>query len=128
MFVVPMTVLVLATLYFNKDFLVGIYITLGGTAIFILTTRMMGMHDLFDTIIDGFKMMIEPLGVLVAAFILKDVNDTLGLAPYVVYTMQPHTRIPARRYFCLDGARIVHDGFKLGSVRYRAADCDRACQ
>jgi Na+/H+ antiporter NhaC len=89
MFIVPMTVLVLATLYFNKDFLVGIYITLGGTAIFILASRMMDMHDLFDTIIDGFKMMIEPLGVLVAAFILKDVNDTLGLAPYVVYTMQP---------------------------------------
>jgi Na+/H+ antiporter NhaC len=33
--------------------------------------------------------MIEPLGVLVAAFILKDVNDVLGLAPYVVSTMEP---------------------------------------
>ena len=27
--------------------------------------------------------------ILVAAFILKDVNDALGLAPYVVTTMQP---------------------------------------
>jgi len=49
------TLLVLATLYFDKDFLVGIYITLGSTAIFILVTRMMNMHDTFDTIIDGFK-------------------------------------------------------------------------
>jgi len=89
MFLVPMTVLVLATLYFDKDFLVGIYITLGGTTIFILATRMMNMHDTFDTIIDGFKTMIEPLGVLVAAFILKDVNDVLGLAPYVVTSMEP---------------------------------------
>lgn len=89
MFIVPMTVLVLATLYFDKDFLVGIYITLGGTTIYILATRMMGMHDTFDTIVDGFKMMVEPLAVLVAAFILKDVNDVLGLAPYVVTTMQP---------------------------------------
>ena len=89
MFIVPMTVLVLATLYFDKDFLVGIYITLGGAAIFILATRMLGMHDLFDTIVDGFKTMIEPLGVLVAAFILKDVNDALGLAPWVVDAMQP---------------------------------------
>lgn len=89
MFIVPMTVLVLATLYFDKDFLVGIYITLGSTAICILVTRMMSMHDTFDTIIDGFKTMIEPLGVLVAAFILKDVNDVLGLAEYVVDTMQP---------------------------------------
>jgi Na+/H+ antiporter NhaC len=89
MFIVPMTVLVVATLYFDKDFLIGIYITLGGTAIYILATRMLSMHDTFDTIVDGFKMMIEPLGVLVAAFILKDVNDVLGLAPYVVTTMQP---------------------------------------
>lgn len=89
MFVVPMTVLVLATLYFDKDFLVGIYITLGATAIYIIASRMMGLHDTFDTIIDGFKMMIEPLGVLVAAFILKDVNDALGLAPFVVTAMEP---------------------------------------
>ncbi len=89
MFIVPMTVLVLATLYFDKDFLVGIYITLGGTTIYILATRMLSMNDTFDTIVDGFKMMVEPLGVLVAAFILKDVNDALGLAPYVVTMMEP---------------------------------------
>jgi Na+/H+ antiporter NhaC len=89
MFIVPMTVLVLATLYFDKDFLVGIYITLGGTAVYILATRMLSMNDTFDTIVDGFKMMVEPLGVLVAAFILKDVNDALGLAPYVVSMMEP---------------------------------------
>jgi Na+/H+ antiporter NhaC len=89
MFVVPMVTLVAATLYFDKDFLVGIYITLGATTIYIIATRLMSMHDTFDTVIDGFKTMIEPLGVLVAAFILKDVNDVLGLAEYVVVTMQP---------------------------------------
>lgn len=89
MFVVPMVTLVAATLYFDKDFLVGIYITLGSTTIYILASRMMSMHDTFNTIIDGFKMMVEPLGVLVAAFILKDVNDVLGLAPYIVTAMEP---------------------------------------
>lgn len=89
MFVVPLTVLVAATLYFDKDFLVGIYVTLGGTTLYILASRMMSMNDTFDTIIDGFKTMIEPLGVLVAAFILKDVNDMLGLATYVVTAMEP---------------------------------------
>ena len=89
MFLVPMTVLVAATLWFDKEFLIGIYIALGGTTIYIIATRMMDMHDTFDTVIDGFKTMIEPLGVLVAAFILKDVNDVLGLAPYVVSVMEP---------------------------------------
>jgi len=90
MFIVPMIVLVAATLWFDKDFLVGIYITLGGTAIFILVTRMLDMHDTFNTMIDGFKTMVEPLGVLVAAFILNEVNTSLGVAEFVVTTMQPH--------------------------------------
>ncbi len=89
MFVAPMTLLVAATLWFDKDFLIGIYITLGCTAAYVVTARILDMHDTFDTIIDGFKTMIEPLGVLVAAFILKDVNDSLGLANYVVMTMEP---------------------------------------
>ena len=38
----------------------------------------------------GIVLAIElPLGVLVAAFILKDVNDVLGLAPFVVQSMEP---------------------------------------
>ena len=89
MFVVPMTLLIVATLWFDKDFLIGIYITLGCTAAYVMIARILDMHDTFDTIIDGFKTMIEPLGVLVAAFILKDVNDSLGLANYVVTTMEP---------------------------------------
>lgn len=89
MFVAPMTLLVVATLWFDKDFLIGIYVTLGCMSAYIMIARILDMHDTFDTIIDGFKTMIEPLGVLVAAFILKDVNDSLGLATYVVTTMEP---------------------------------------
>lgn len=89
MFVLPMLALVFFTLYFDKDFLTGIYITLGGTALVILAARILDLNDTFDTVIDGFKTMIEPLGVLVAAFILKDVNDVLALPTYVVTTMQP---------------------------------------
>ena len=89
MFVMPMLVLISATLYFDKDFLIGIYIALAGTATVILVTRILDLRDTFDTIIDGFKTMIEPLAVLVAAFILKDVNDSLGLANYVVDSMEP---------------------------------------
>ena len=89
LFVAPMTALVLTTLYFDNDFLRGIYVTLGGTTLFVLGMRILALHDAFNTIIDGFKTMIEPLAVLVAAFILKDVNDALGLPTYVVETMQP---------------------------------------
>lgn len=89
LFVVPMLSLIGFTLYFELDFLKGIYVSLAATVTFILVTKTLDMHDTFDTVIDGFKTMVEPLGVLVAAFILKDVNDVLGLAPYVIETIQP---------------------------------------
>jgi Na+/H+ antiporter NhaC len=88
-FVLPMLALVLLTVYFDNDFLKGVYVTLAGTVVAILALRLLDMNDTFDTVIDGFKTMIEPLAVLVAAFILKDVNDALGLPAYVVQTMQP---------------------------------------
>lgn len=89
LFVLPMVALVAITIYFDNDFLMGVYITLGGTALAILGLRILDLHDTFDTVLDGFKTMIEPLAVLVAAFILKDVNDALGLPAYVVASLEP---------------------------------------
>ncbi|MBN7798192.1 Na+/H+ antiporter NhaC family protein [Parahaliea mediterranea] len=89
LFVLPMLTLVGTTMAFDNDFLIGIYITLGATVAIVLGLRLLDLHETFDTVIDGFKTMIEPLAVLVAAFILKDVNDALGLPAYVVSTMEP---------------------------------------
>ncbi|EED33024.1 Na+/H+ antiporter NhaC [gamma proteobacterium NOR5-3] len=89
LFVVPMVLLVGATIASGNDFLVGIYIALGATIVVILALRILDLHDTFDTVLDGFKTMIEPLAVLVAAFILKEVNDDLGLATYVVANLEP---------------------------------------
>lgn len=89
LFAIPMVALVVTTLWFDKDFLRGVYVTLGGTAIVVLVLKILSLNETFDTVIDGFKTMIEPLGVLVAAFILKDVNDALGLPLWVVEQMQP---------------------------------------
>jgi Na+/H+ antiporter NhaC len=89
MFVLPMLALVTFTLMFDKDFLMGIYVTLAGTVAVVIATGILDVNDAFDTVIDGFKTMIEPLGVLVAAFILNDINTQLELSNYVVATMQP---------------------------------------
>lgn len=89
LFVAPMVALVACTLVFDNDFLIGIYLALGGTIITVLALRLLDLHDTFDTVIDGFKTMIEPLAVLVAAFILKEVNDDLGLPRYVVESVEP---------------------------------------
>lgn len=90
LFILPMLSLIFFTLYFEIDFLKGIYVSLTGTVLVIIAMRVLDLHDAFDTVIDGFKTMIEPLGVLVAAFILKDVNDVIGLPAYVIETIEPH--------------------------------------
>lgn len=89
LFIVPMVGLVAVTMYADNDFLVGIYVALGATIVAVLAMRLLTMHETFDTVIDGFKTMLEPLAVLVAAFMLKEVNDDLGLATYVVTSMEP---------------------------------------
>lgn len=89
LFVWPMIALVATTMYFDNDFLIGVYVTLGATVLVILGMRLLNLQETFDTVIDGFKSMIEPLAVLIAAFILKDVNDALGLPSYVVMAMEP---------------------------------------
>lgn len=89
LFILPMVALVLVTLWMDKDFLIGIYITLFAFVVLVLAFGLLDLDETFNTVIDGFKTMIEPLGVLVAAFMLKDVNDALGLPAYVVQQMQP---------------------------------------
>jgi Na+/H+ antiporter NhaC len=89
-FAVPMVALVFFTWYFDIDFLKGIYLTLALTVSMLLVRRTLTLHETFDTVIDGFKTMIEPLGVLVAAFLFKDVNDALGLTPYVIEQVRPY--------------------------------------
>lgn len=88
-FVLSMIALVVTTIASGNDFLVGLYLTLGLMVFYVLARRHLSLQESFDTIIDGFKTMLEPLAVLVAAFILKEVNDDLGLASWVVGALQP---------------------------------------
>ncbi len=89
LFVLPMVVLVGATFWFDRDFLTGIYFTLGGLLVALLGLRILAFDEAFDTVLRGFISMIEPLAVVVASFIFKDVNDALGLPVYVVGVIEP---------------------------------------
>ena len=89
LFVGPMVVLVLATFWFDRDFLSGIYCTLAALLLVLVALRILAFDDAFDTVLRGFTSMIEPLAVVVASFIFKDVNDALGLPTYVVGSIEP---------------------------------------
>lgn len=89
LFFLPLASLVGFTLCYDLDFLPAVYVTLALMVIYILVTRLLDHHDTFDTIIDGFKIMLEALAIIFAAYMLKDVNGQLGLTNYILELTQP---------------------------------------
>jgi Na+/H+ antiporter NhaC len=89
-FILPMILLAGSTWYFDLDFLKGIYLTLAVYLVMIMLQRTLTIPESFDTILDGFKTMIQPLAVLVAAYLLKEINDELGLSTYVLDVIAPY--------------------------------------
>ena len=88
-FLVPLVFLIFSTWYFDVDALKGVVIAIVVAIIMYLVQKVMSMNEIFDTIFEGFKTMIFPLGIVVVSFMLKEVNDGLGLTSYVIETVKP---------------------------------------
>ena len=50
----------------------------------------MAWGDMFDAVLDGIKIMVPALTIVVVAFMFKEVNDRLGLATYVIDSVTPY--------------------------------------
>ncbi|WP_286828454.1 MULTISPECIES: Na+/H+ antiporter NhaC family protein [Kordiimonas] len=89
LFVLPLVGLVGFTIYYDMDFLPAVYATLALMTLAIIGLRILDHHDTFNTIIDGFKIMVEALAIIFAAYMLKDVNEQLGLTSYILELTTP---------------------------------------
>jgi Na+/H+ antiporter NhaC len=89
-FLVPMAVLAISTWYFDYDFLMGLYLTLAFYIIMIVVKRTLTGHEIYETMLAGFKSMVEPLAALVAAYLLDAINGRMGLSEYVIEAMEPY--------------------------------------
>ncbi len=88
-FLVPIVLLIFATWYFGVDALKGVVVAIVAAGIMYVAQKLLSMNEVFDTIIEGFKTMIFPLAIVVVSFMLKEVNDGLGLTTYVIETVKP---------------------------------------
>lgn len=89
-FLLPITVLVAATIYFEVDALKGIIYSLMFTVLYIsLFRRNVGLFKLMNQAFHGFKEMVYTLAIIVMSFVLKDVNDGLGLTEFVIEVVSP---------------------------------------
>ena len=88
-FAVPILSLIAFTWYFDIDILKGVIVALSLTVLLIAGQRLLTLGQTFDTVLDGFKSMLLPLGTVVAGFMLKEVNDQLHLADFVIEATMP---------------------------------------
>ncbi|WP_339673493.1 Na+/H+ antiporter NhaC family protein [Dasania marina] len=88
-FIIPISTLIFFTWYLDIDILKGVILALAVTVVLTFGQKLLSLADTFDTLLDGFKSMLLPLATVVAGFMLKDVNDQLGLTVYVIETMKP---------------------------------------
>ncbi len=88
-FLLPLGVLITATLLLDKDALKGVLVGVSFIFFYYWLTGVMRFEAISDGLFDGFKSMIVALGILTMSYVLKKVGDELGLTPYVIESVKP---------------------------------------
>lgn len=88
-FVLPIAVLIGATIYFEIDALKGVLVATTFTVLLFVSLRVMSFPAAMEGVFSGFKTMLYALAIIVMSFVLKAVNDELGLTEFVVETVSP---------------------------------------
>jgi tetracycline resistance efflux pump len=88
-FILPLSVTLLATFFFNYDALKGIMIGVAFTFIYYLIIRLGTFQQISETVFTGFGSMLFALALVVISYILKEVGDKMGLTQYVIGGVKP---------------------------------------
>ena len=89
-FILPIIVLLAATIFFDIDALKGVIVAVGFTFFYYLFIRLGSFRQLTDTIFSGFNSMIFALAILLMSYLLKEVNDKMQLTQYVLKAAAPY--------------------------------------
>ena len=88
-FVLPIVALLGFSIWYDLDVQIGVIMSVAITIILFGAQRLMAWTQMFDAVIDGIKIMLPALTMVVMAFVFKEVNDQLGLATYVIANVAP---------------------------------------
>lgn len=87
-FIIPMLVLIIVCIK-TGDITFSVIIATVITGIMLFVQKKLTLGGFCDAIVEGFKDMLYVTMLVLAAFVLQDFNDVLGLTPYVIETVQP---------------------------------------
>ena len=88
-FLIPMLSLIGISWYNDINVLVGVVCSVVITVVLFGLQGVMKWGELFDAVIDGIRLMIPALAIILASFMLKDVGEQMGLSNYVIDTVSP---------------------------------------
>ncbi len=88
-FILPIIVLIGATIFFDIDALKGILFALFFTVLYYSIFKVSSLLQSIEGIFKGFKSMIYALAIVLMSFVLKEVNDGLGLTNYIIEVVSP---------------------------------------
>ncbi|PIE46701.1 MAG: sodium:proton antiporter [Gammaproteobacteria bacterium] len=88
-FIVPMALLIGATIYFEVDLLQGALLACAVTVIMYWLQGILSFESQVDAIFRGFKVMLYPLSTVVGGFFLKAINDELGMTLFAIEYITP---------------------------------------
>lgn len=89
-FLLPIIALLGFSIWYDLDVQLGVIMAVVVTIVLYGVQGLQRWADMCDTVIDGIKIMLPALTIVVVAFMFKEVNDQLGLAPYVIENVTPY--------------------------------------
>jgi Na+/H+ antiporter NhaC len=87
-FTIPLVSLISVSWYLN-DALKGVMVTVALTIVLLMVQRILSFKDVSESFFLGFQSMVYPLGIVVASFGLRNVNEDLGLTQFVIASVTP---------------------------------------
>jgi len=90
LFFVPLGALVYFTIWFEIDLLMGVMAGILVTLVQYGAQRVMSFAEMFDTLIEGLRVMVPVLSILIAVFTFIEANNAIGMTDYVIKTVAPY--------------------------------------
>lgn len=89
-FVLPIVIALAATIFFDIDALKGVIIAVAFTFIYYRIFKVGSFQQLSDTMFSGVNSMVLALAILMMSYVLKDINQRMGLTEYVLSGVTPY--------------------------------------
>ena len=103
-FLLPIIALLGCSLWYDLDVQLGVIVAVAVTVLLYGLQRLMAWGEMFDAVLDGIKIMVPALTIVVVAFMFKEVNDRLGLPSFVIESVTPYmtaTMLPVVVFFTM---------------------------